>query len=58
MWAQVVELARGIEQRLGRNAADVEAGAAQRRLAVLARSASMQAVADRGPSCAARIAAT
>ena len=33
---QVVELARGIEQRLGRDAADVEAGAAQRGLAVLA----------------------
>ena len=33
---QVVELLRRIEQRLRRNAADVEAGAAERGLAVLA----------------------
>src|SRR5690606_28360609 len=33
---EVVELARGIEQRLGRDATDVEAGAAERGLAVLA----------------------
>jgi hypothetical protein len=34
--AQVPELARGVEQRLRRDAADAQAGAAERRLAVLA----------------------
>ena len=53
--AGLLEVLGGLQQRLGRDAADVGAGAAERRLAVGVFHSSMQAVFR--PSCAARIAA-